>query len=62
MFFNKNGVLAYGGAFGPAKLLNTEMAKDYNNKVEKNINLDTEIDEKNKQRCIDKFATKNCII
>lgn len=61
LFFNKSGVLAYGGSFGPAKLLNVELAKRYNESLKTKISNDTEIEQQNKDKCFDKFSTKTAL-
>lgn len=61
LFFNKTGVLAYGGAFGPAKLLNVSLSEEYNKKLKEEINKDTEIEQQNKEKCYDKFSTKTAL-
>lgn len=61
LFFNKTGVLAYGGSFGPAKLLNVQLAKQYNESLKTKIEDDTEIAKENKGKCFDKFSTKTAL-
>ena len=61
LFFNKSGVLAYGGSFGPAKLLNVQLAKQYNESLKTKITDDTEIEQQNKDKCFDKFSTKTAL-
>ena len=61
LFFNKTCVLAYGCSFGPAKLLNVNVAKDYNESVKGEINKDAEIEQQNKEKCFDKFSTKTAL-
>jgi len=58
LFFNKTGVLAYGGAFGPAKLLTVDDTLKYNLSVTDKINKDNDILDANKGTCINKFSTK----
>lgn len=58
LFYNKSGVLAYGGAFGPAKLLDIQLASTYNESLKNKITSETEISDENKQACFNKFSTK----